>query len=293
MKNAPVQHFLEYAAFSLFRRFILSRSHAAARRLGAGLGRFAYRLMYKERALAMANLARVMPELNEERCKEIVRDCFAHFGANVFESISAERFDSDGLRRLVTVEGREHIEALKDAPSGYILTAGHFGMWEIGMYWIGLQTGTIRAVGRALDNPRLDRVARQRRERFGVKTAQKRGAIIELLTALRKGERVGVVIDQYVHPTAGAIPVSFFEHRAWTSPILAFLSIKTGAPVVHFNCVALGDEGYLLRIHPPIEPEGAGRAAELVMTERYLKLVEQDVRERPELWLWMHRRWRD
>jgi KDO2-lipid IV(A) lauroyltransferase len=113
-----------------------------------------------------------------------------------------------------------------------------------------------------------------------------------MLNVVRAGGAVAMIIDQHVRPSA-AIRVPFLGHAAWTSPLLAMLSLRTGAPVVPFRCLPAPQHRYRVEIHPPIEPEGKGRPAEAAMTPRYVEPIERDVLERPELWLWMHRRWRE
>ena len=120
---------------------------------------------------------------------------------------------------------------------------------------------------------------------------EKKGAGFKLLNAYRKGARIAMSIDQHVRPSAG-IRVPFLGHPAWTSPVLAMLSIRTGAPVVHFTCVPTAGGRYRVRFRPPIEPVGKGEEARAALTRRYMEEIERDVRRQPELWLWMHRRWR-
>ena len=91
---------------------------------------------------------------------------------------------------------------------------------------------------------------------------------------------------------ANGVLVPFLGHPAWTSPVLAILSLLTRAPVVHLACVPVEGGRYRVSLRPPIEPEGEGPEAEAALTRRYMEEVERDIRLRPELWLWMHRRWR-
>ena len=95
-----------------------------------------------------------------------------------------------------------------------------------------------------------------------------------------------------MRPSAG-IKVPFLGFPAWTSPVLAILSTRTGAPVLPFTCVPQGEDGYKLSFRQPIFPSGRGPEAEAELTGRYLAAVEEDIRRAPEGWLWMHRRWRD
>jgi len=253
----------------------------------------AYRTMAKKRRTGLANLAMVMPEASEERHREIIRQCFEHYGSYLLEMISIERFSSQELRNLTKIEGLEQIEALEKDPRGYYITSGHYGSWEMGICSLASYIGEVQAVTNPADNPGLDEARNRVCAQFGVRLIGRKGSVIKMLAAHRRGERSAIMIDQRLRARSGGVQACFFGRLAWTSPILGYLSISTGAVVVHVTCVPDGADGYLLRVRPPIEPAGEGPEAQLLMTERYLKLVEEDIRERPELWLWMYRRWHD
>ena len=105
--------------------------------------------------------------------------------------------------------------------------------------------------------------------------------------------RIGILVDQRVHPNDGeALP--FFGKPAITSPLPAQLSLRTRAPVLPLFAVPEGSRGYRLEIRPAIWPEEfeTEENPELALSLRLLEVTEAEIRRRPELWLWMHRRWR-
>jgi KDO2-lipid IV(A) lauroyltransferase len=204
--------------------------------------------------------------------------------------------EADLLSRF-EVSGSENLEGALSGPRGCFLTTGHYGAWELAMFplahWASERQREFHAVARPLDNQTINADLRASRERFGVQIIDKAGAAHRMLNAYRGGGLVAIVIDQHVRESAG-IQVPFFGDPAWTSPVLATLSLRTGAAVVPFTCVPSGEPGrYRLTVHEPIQPEGKGLGAELEMTRRYLEAVERDIRACPEYWLWMHRRWRE
>jgi hypothetical protein len=112
-----------------------------------------------------------------------------------------------------------------------------------------------------------------------------------MLNALRRGGNVAIVFDQRVKPWNGIL-IPFLGRNAWITPLVASLSIHTGAAVVPVSCVPEAAGRYRVTLLPPILPEGKGLVAEVALTRRYLEPLERQIRERPELWLWMHRLWR-
>lgn len=301
MKDAHLQHAVEHFAFRLFERWLLRRPHDRVAVPGRRLGRFACRVLGSKRKLAQRNVERVFPDLPADETRRVVARCFEHFGAYFLEVVSASRLDREALLSRFDASGWENLEAALPGSRGCFLTTGHYGTWELAMFplaaWAAERGRTLHAVARPLDNPKIDRALRSSRERFGVEIIDKAGAAHKMLNAYRRGGLVAIVIDQHVRKSAG-IQVPFFGDPAWTSPVLATLSLRTGAPVVPFTCVPGSDDGhYRLKIREPIEPDVrdsdlSEAEAEAEMTRRYLAAVEHDVREQPEYWLWMHRRWR-
>ena len=289
MKNRPIQHSIEFAGYRGLRRLLQRRDLAGARVFGKKLGRFGHRVLGRQRKVALGNVQRAFPELTESECQKIVEGCFQHHGSHFSEQICSERFEPDAVMAHFELEGLEVLEQLKDR--GFFIQLSHFGSWEMALYPLATQLEDVWAVFRPPDNPKIDAEVRRQRARCGVRLIEKSGASHRMLNACRKGGRVAVIIDQHVRPSAG-IQVPFFGHLAWTSPILAMLSLRTGAPVVTLSVVPEGRDRYRMTVQPAIWPGEKGPDAVAELTRRYLEAVENDIRQRPELWLWMHRRWR-
>jgi hypothetical protein len=121
----------------------------------------------------------------------------------------------------------------------------------------------------------------------------KQKALAQMLKTLREGRVVAVMLDQNVQPGDG-IFVRFFGRPACTTTVAAALAIKTGAPVVPAHCVRRADGRYRMVYGPPVEWTGTGRRDEDIkaLTQQLTTVIEGWVRETPEQWLWLHRRWK-
>ncbi len=291
MHLKTVRHVLEFAFFRAVQIAAGRLPRVWVKRLGRGLGRLAFRWGKRQRELAQNNMALTLPELSATERARTARACFEHFGSYFCEVLIAHRLTEADIRARFQMVGLELLASLQQERRGFFFTTGHFGVWELALYPLALQFAPLHIVVRPPNNPWIDRALTQIRGRFGVTIIDKRGAGHRMVNALRRGGRVGVVIDQHVRPNLG-IQVPFLGVPAWASPMVAKLSLRTGVPVVPFACVPADDSTYCLRFRPPIYPEGEGDAAERELTCRYLAAVEDDIRRTPELWLWMHRRWR-
>ncbi len=290
MSLRPLLHRLEHVLYRLFTGAVLRLPHRRARRIGRWVGGVSYRLAAGRRRLALANLALTMPELAPRQHRRITRACFAHYGATFLETLSAARFEPHEIGERFEVEGWEHLEAALAEERGLFILSGHYGAWDMAAFPLSPRLGTLHLLAREQKNPWVSRDIEAFRKRWGNVLLPRRGAGRKMLSVVRKGGRIALMIDQRVKPNDGIL-IPFLGRPAWTTPILARLSIYKRVPVVPVLCVPIAGGRYRVTISPAIAPEGRGEDAEVALTRRYLAVIEEEIRRRPELWMWMHRRW--
>ncbi len=292
MKTRPVGHRVEYGLYLALKGCLRLLPHAAARSTGRGLGSLAHALDRRHRDVARRNMALALPERGEAERRRLVKECFRHFGAALCDAVSSTRFTPTELCHRMSLRGWENLEEAERRGKGIFILSAHLGLWELVPPMIGLTRGRMDIVVRPADNPWLDRELRALRERFGNAVIPKRGAARRMIEVLRGGGRVGILIDQRVQEREG-IAVPFFGRPALTSPVLARLSLRTGAAVVPIAAYPEPGGRYRLVVRPPILPPDGGDDEETAaaLTRRYLEVAEEDIRAHPEMWLWMHRRW--
>ena len=147
-------------------------------------------------------------------------------------------------------------------------------------------------LARPLDNPSLERLFAELRCRSGNRVIYKRNALKAVVRALRAGEGVAIVIDQDARQ--GGIFVPFMGHLASTTPALARLALRTGAAVVPTFSLPRPDGTYRVVYEPAVRVHRGGDANDEVLrlTGACTAILERWVRDYPEHWLWMHRRWK-
>jgi len=294
MKRRPIGHRVEFAFYRLLKGFLRALPHSGARSFGRGLGSLACALDRRHREIALRNMALALPETEEAERWRLVKECFRHFGAALCDAISSTRFRPTELCHRMSLRGWENLDEAERRGRGIFILSAHLGLWELVPPLIGLTRGRMDTVVRPADNPWLDRELQGLRQRFGNAVIPKRGAARRMLEVLRGGGRIGILIDQRVQEREG-IAVPFFGRPALTSPVLARLSLRTGAAVVPISAFPEPNGRYRVVVRPPIlPPEGEeGDEAVAALTRRYLEVAEEDIRAHPEMWLWMHRRWEE
>ena len=267
--------------------------NAVVRGLGVALGSAFYTLDRSHRRVALANLAQCFPARSETERKAIARRMFQHFGELLLELLQFSGLSPDGMRARVDVDGEDRVRAAYAKGKGVLFFTGHFGFWELHAVVHALIFQPIGVLARPLDNPGLHRLLEDMRQHTGNTVIYREGAVRKVLRTLALGQGVALLIDQHMH-SPDAIWVQFFQRPAATTSTLAALALRTGAPVVPVFMVPLSGGRFRMIYEHAVEPPAA-TALDPVreFTQRCTDVLEMYVRRQPEMWLWMHRRWRD
>lgn len=284
---------LETWAFGLLMALTRVVPRSALLRLGSLIGWLGYRLDRRHRRIALENVRSVYGgSVQPAEARRLVRACWRHFGRITVDTLACHRMSRDRLERIVQYEGLQHLRAAYARGRGVLVFSGHFGHWELTALMQGYAGLPLALVTRPLDNPRLERLIARFRERSGNRVIHKRNAVREMVRALRSGIGVAIVIDQDARGAGVFVP--FLGRPASTTPTLATLALRTGAAVVPTFSVPLPDGSYRIVYEPevPVVDTGDRDRDVLELTATCTAIVERWVRGHPELWLWMHRRWK-
>jgi KDO2-lipid IV(A) lauroyltransferase len=290
---SPIRHRLEYAAVSTVRGLVARLPVGAVLAAGTVLGHAFYYVDAPHRRLTLANLAAAFPHRSRAEVRRHARGVFAHFGRLLVEVLRFSTLDHDAIRSAVEVEGGERVAQAHALGRGVLYVTGHFGFWEIHALAHGLTMPRLAVVARPLDNPLLHDLLERVRTSTGNTVVYRKGGLRRILRALSENQGVAVLIDQHIQ-AADAVVIDFFDRPAATTSAVAALALRTGAPVVPVFALPLGGGRYRLIYEHPVEPPAEGTPHALrEFTQRCTDVLEMYVRRYPDLWLWMHRRWRD
>ena len=283
---------LEYALVLAVRALVRALPRRASLVVGTALGRCFYVLHGRRRELAVANLRAAFPSRTERECRAILLSTFAHFGRHVVDVLNFDAMSTDQMTDLIEIEGEERVEQAMARGKGVICCAGHFGYWELHIMAHALWFRPLVVVARTLDNPFVDRLIERVRSRLGTRAIPRQGAVRGVLRALTHNEPVAVMIDQHMQDRS-AVVVDFFNRPAATTSAVAALSLRTGAPILPVFALPLPGGRYRMIYETPVEVPAADDPNPMrTYTQRCTDVLEMYVRRYPDLWLWMHRRWR-
>jgi KDO2-lipid IV(A) lauroyltransferase len=288
-----MKHRIEYALVRLLIAMVRLMPDAVVRVSGTLLGLGFYTVDRAHRRIAQRNLAAAFPGRSDEDRRAIARAAFAHFGRLLFELLAFSTLSPEQMLERVEFEGEDRARLAYAQGKGVLFVTGHFGFWELHAMVHALQIAPIGLLARALDNPYLNQLLERIRQRTGNTVIYRRGTIRRVMRALGNGQGVAVLIDQHIM-SRDAIYVDFFERPAATTSVVAALALRTGAPVVPVFALPLANGRIRVIYEHPVEPpRGETEDAVREFTQRCTDVLEMYVRRHPDLWLWMHRRWRD
>jgi KDO2-lipid IV(A) lauroyltransferase len=266
---------------------------AMVRAGGHALGRVAYKVDRKRRRIALENLEHAFPARPVEERRALARAMFGHFGALLLELIKFGTYSREQILASTEVEGEERVRQAHLQGRGVLYFSGHFGYWEIQAIAHAVRIEPMSVLARPLDNPLLNTMLEDIRTSTGNTVIYRQGAVRRMLRDLAARRGVGVLIDQHLH-SPEAVYVGFFRRPAATPSALAALALRTGAPVIPLFALPLPRGRYRFVYEHPVEPPRADTPdAVREFTQRCTDVLEMYVRRHPELWLWMHRRWRE
>lgn len=260
------------------------------------LGTSACRMFSRDRRRAVENLGVAFPEAHHLVREAMAKAMFKSLGRNAYEFFNLEDATPDELAKIVTrVDGIENFTDAHRAGNGVIVITGHIGCWEVmPAYFVSIGY-PVSVVARRMKVPRLNARLVGIRESFGVETLDRDDSARRMIEVLRRGDVLGVLIDQ--HTAVAGTYVPFFGKPAFTPTAVAKLAMITGAPIVPMAPFLNRRGRHEIRVLPKVELapgyEDDRERAVIALTARCSLAVEKLIRMDPTQWVWFHNRWRE
>lgn len=248
--------------------------------LGGLLGIIAHYLPLKERTIAQRQLARFLPTAPSETIKRL----YDHLGRSFAEAVLSQPL----LQHASIVSDDWHIvERLRATGAGIVALTGHLGNWDLFAAYTRAQGVTLHAIGRETRSPFLQQLVKRLRDNSGVTMLWRTGVAggREIARILSKGGVIAALIDQ--DTTVRSVWVPFFGYPAKTPTTLAEIALRSNSAIVSSFLVRTGPLAYQVSIR-----EITDRSSVQRVIEQYHAHLEELIRQYPEQWVWIHKRWR-
>jgi len=265
--------------------------------IGYGFGRFVSAVVYfadaTHRRETLANLQRVYGhEMTPAERRRLARRIFRNLGYNFVEFCRIPELSRETLDSFATVDGFENVEIAVERGKGVLFIGGHIGNWEL-MGPLGSLLGLpLSLVIRPIDSPELDNLVESYRQSHGTGIIEKKRAALPIMRRLRRGECIGLLVDQ--RPHRDAVIVDFMGHPASTTAVPAEIALSAGAAVIPAYTVRDRLGHVRLVFEPEIELSRSDDFESDILdnTQRFQNAIERIIRRHPDQWLWPHRRWK-
>lgn len=229
-----------------------------------------------------------MPQLLPEQHERIIDGVFRSLARLLVAFARFPDINSNNVRQWIRYEGLEHFQQAKAKGRGILVATAHLGNWELSAFAHAILTEPMHVMVRALDNAKVDHLVETRRALSGNRLILKKDGALSVVRALKQNEAVGMLIDQNA-ALDESVFVQFFGTPAAANIAFTKIAARTGAAVVPgFALWEEREQRYVLRFYPAIEPTGDADSD----TQRIHSFFEKVIREYPDQWMWIHRRWK-
>lgn len=256
--------------------------------LGRKLGRLSMLLLKRRVQIARRNLQLAMPELDDAARERLLVANFESVGCAVFETGIAWYWPDQRLRRIMHIQGDEHVREAVAGGEGMLLLSCHFMTLELNARMFGILHPGV-GVYRPNDNPVMEYAQVRGRTRSN-KCLLDRGDIKGMIKALRKGEALWYAPDHDYGRHASVFVPFFAVEQSATITGTATLARVKNAVVLPCYTLRLPQGGYKLVIGAPLQNFPTGD--DIADATRSNQVIEAAVRQAPEQYMWLHRRFK-
>ena len=293
--NKNFRYKIEYYLFVMIEKMVHLTPGFLLGPVASGLAVLVFSVIRYRREVALENLTYAFPDMSSAERKKIAFGSYRHFALLILEFMKMSSWDVDDLEKMVRIEKTPAIDAIVEASQGQgtILVSGHLGNWEIAIallaskYFDGVSV--IQARQR---NFILDKYIADMRRRWGIEIIYSRGAVKHALTSISRKRLLGLLPDQDGGKRGVFVP--FLGRMASTQVGAATLHLRSRSSMIFGGCVRIGQfkyRGFLI----PVNIDSSlklNRENVQSVTAKFTAELEQLIRQYPEQYLWMHRRWK-
>lgn len=282
---------IEYYATKIFGMFLCLLPSWLRLRIGKAMGALAFPFVPRWRKLMAID--NVMQCLCVERleAEQIVKDSIKRFGTMFVNVLCFSKLTKDTLHKTVTLEGEEYLQQAISKNKGVVSITAHFGNWELLSHTIATLGYPVASVAKKQNNVIMDSLINEYRTISGAHVTYKT-SVMEMVHMLSDGYCLGLLMDQ--DGGHDGVEVEFLGRKSSVPRGPAILARVKECPVVPLLIFDHPDGTYTVRIYPEIPMLKTKNKHEdtLTNTRAMMKFFEEKIHQSPEMWFWLHNRWK-
>src|SRR5579863_1302428 len=289
-----MREWIQYAATWIGLKSLGLLPRPVARLVGASFAAVAYALRPPLRRAAMFNLSLAFPDWTEAHRKRVIRRMIQQIGWMAAEFSQFPRYTRANIEKIVVLDGFENFDVARRRGKGVLFLTGHMSAWELAPFAHALYSHPLHFLVRPVANLRVDALINRYRCLSGNQPIEKNRSARAILKVLGEGGTVGILADTNTSLDEGVF-VDFFGRPACTTSGIARIALRTDAAVIPgFLAWDADEKKYRLQFARSLELVRTGDEDADVRenTARFMAVIEAYIREHPDQWLWVHKRWK-
>ena len=264
--------------------------------LARTLGRFIYYVIPIRRKVAQENVERVYKDtISAQEKKRIVLRSYQTLAILGIETLRLRYMSKEKLLKTLQVRGNEYLESALAQDKGVVVFAGHFGHIVLCGCAEAARGVPVHVIAKGLHNKAAEKFYFETLKKFGVQRLATRRSKEQILAALSSGAAVYMVVDQHM-PAHRGLVCRFFNQLASTTPAPTRFALQTGSPIIPCQTAMLDKAGeHEIRYRAEFVLDTSAQTIEdslRINTEGINRIIEEDLKRKPEQWLWQHKRWK-
>ncbi len=280
-----------YKTLMMLSRICCHMPHSWLLAMGKGLGILYYKLIKKQRELAIKQIRRSL-DLSQEEAERIIRQSFINMGRNFFEVLYMPHLNKENFSRYIEIDHLERMEAALAEKHGVVVLTGHVGNWEWLSAAFTMNDMPVTAIAKPQPNMQYTRVLDDLRATINVEIFSRgTSELLAAARALKHGKILGFLADQDGGPGGAFVP--FFGKLASSPMGAAVFAKKFNSPVLPAFILRQPDGHHKVVIGEVMHYEDTGDSDKDLydFTYKMTKIIEKIIRENPTQWLWFQHRW--
>lgn len=281
--------YLLYQIFSFTIRIIPDRLRYL---IGITLGNLVFYGVKKRREIGINNLKMAFPQLSDQAARELTKKSCHHLGLNLVEFTMLSHVKKEDLLNYIQIENKDILDQVLAGGQGIIIYTAHFGNWELLGVDLALQGYSLHVLAQAQNNPYFNERINQIRELAGMRLIPLGMSVRGAFKVLKNREILCIAGDQNAGTKGWS--VNFFGRTTATYPGAVQLAVRTGAVIVPAYIIREDWRCHRIKIYQPYAiKKNATEKEQHQLLQELTGLSEEVIREYPEQWLWLHRRWKN
>jgi KDO2-lipid IV(A) lauroyltransferase len=288
-----MKNIFEYILFLSFSKFFQLLGLNLSRKFSFLIAALFYYIIPIRKKTVLENLHNAFPDYDEKKVKNIAFGSYKSFAIALAEILYMPAMSKEDIKKQVDCSNKELIKEKYEENNGVILLSAHFGNWEFMATSVAAQINIpVSVVIKPQRNPYVTNWMNKVRTRWNNEIVPLGISIKQTYQTLKDKKIVAMVADQ--RGPEESIKVNFFGSNLTVHTGPAALSLKTGAPVLYGISIRQNDYSYK-SVMTEISKENLPESNEdkiKELSQRHMSYLEGYIRQYPEQWLWMHKRWK-